>query len=70
MGRIPESPADDALSERPAAEPRLRGRLIVYGLAALSEVGAARSSVVVFIEWFLRDAYGMKARGVISLGLG
>jgi hypothetical protein len=75
-------PLDDALSERLAAEPKLRERLIVYDLAALAKAGAVRSSVAVFLEWFLRDAYGVKvlasaaftqglvSRGVISLGMG
>jgi hypothetical protein len=73
---------DDALSERLAAEPKLGERLIVYDLAALAKAGAVRSSVAVFLEWFLRDAYGVKvlasaaftqglvSRGVISLGMG
>jgi hypothetical protein len=75
-------PLDDALSERLAAEPKLRERLIVYDLAALAKAGAVRSSLAVFLEWFLRDAYGVKvlasaaftqglvSRGVISLGMG
>jgi hypothetical protein len=75
-------PLDDALSERLAAEPKLRERILVYDLAALAKAGALRSSVAVFLEWFLRDAYGVKvlasaaftqglvSRGVISLGMG
>jgi hypothetical protein len=75
-------PLDDALSERLAAEPQLRERLIVYDLAALAKAGALLSSIAVFLEWFLRDAYGMKVLasaaftqglvscGVISLGMG
>jgi hypothetical protein len=75
-------PLDDALSERLAAEPQLRERLIVYDLAALAKAGALRSSIAVFLEWFLRDAYrvkvlasaaftqGLVSRGVISLGMG
>lgn len=73
---------DDALAERLAAEPRLRERIVVYDLVALAKAGAVRSSVSVFLEWFLRDAYGVKvlasaaftqglvSRGVISLGMG
>ena len=75
-------PLDDTLSGRLAAEPKLRERLVVYDLAALSKAGALRSSVAVFLEWFLRDTYGVKvlasaaftqglvSRGVISLGMG
>ena len=75
-------PLDDALSERLAADSKLRERLIVYDLAGLAKAGALRSSIAVFLEWFLRDAYGVKvlasaaftqglvSRGVISLGMG
>jgi hypothetical protein len=75
-------PLDEALAERFAAEARLRERIVVYDLVALSKAGAVRSSICVFFEWFLRDAYGVKvlpaaaftrglvARGVISLGMG
>jgi hypothetical protein len=76
------APLDDALAERLAAEPRLRERMVVYDLVALAKAGAVRSSAAVFLEWFLRDAYGVKvlaaavftqglvSRGVISLGMG
>jgi hypothetical protein len=76
------APLDDALAERLAAEPRLRERRVVYDLVALAKAGAVRSSAAVFLEWFLRDAYGVKvlaaavftqglvSRGVISLGMG
>lgn len=59
-----------------------RERLVVFDLAALSNAGAVRSSVAVFLEWVLRDAYGVKilvpaaftqglvSRGVVSLGMG
>jgi hypothetical protein len=75
-------PLDDALAERFAADASLRERIAIYDLAALSKAGAVRSSIRVFFEWFLRDAYGVKvlaspaftqglvARGVISLGMG
>jgi hypothetical protein len=60
----------------------LRGRLAICDLARLERLGAVRSSVFVYFEWFLRDAYGVKLlpsarftqglidRGVISLGMG
>jgi hypothetical protein len=72
----------DVLAERFAAEPSLRSALAIYDLARLEKISAARSSVFVYFEWFLRDAYGVKlltsaaftqgliARGVISLGFG
>lgn len=60
----------------------LRSRLSVCDLGRLERIGAVRSSVFVYLEWFLRDAYGVKLqpsprftqglidRGVISLGMG
>ena len=60
----------------------LRSRLALCDLGRLERVGAVRSSVFVYLEWFLRDAYGVKLqpaarftqglidRGVISLGMG
>jgi hypothetical protein len=60
----------------------LRARLALCDLGRLERVGAVRSSVFVYLEWFLRDAYGVKLlpaaaftqglidRGVISLGMG
>ena len=60
----------------------LRSRLVVCDLARLERIGAVRSSVFVYLEWFLRDAYGVKLlpaaaftqglinKGVISLGMG
>ena len=60
----------------------LRNRLAICDLARLERIGAPRSSVFVYLEWFLRDAYGVKLlpsarftqglidRGVISLGMG
>lgn len=72
----------DALVEEFVADPALRGRLAVYDLARLEKVNAVRSSVFVYFEWFLRDAYGVKVlpaaaftqrlidRGVIHLGMG
>ena len=72
----------DALAARFVAEPALRNTLAIYDLGRLEKIGAVRSSVFVYFEWFLRDAYGVKlltsaaftqgliARGVISLGFG
>jgi hypothetical protein len=60
----------------------LRGRVAICDLARLERIGAVRSSVFVYLEWFLRDEYGVKLlpsarftqglidRGVISLGMG
>ena len=64
------------------ADEALRTTTAVYDLARLEKVNAVRSSVFVYFEWFLRDAYGVKIlpdpaftsglveRGIISLGMG
>jgi hypothetical protein len=63
-------------------DPQLRSRLAVYDLARLEKANAVRSSVFVYFEWFLRDAYGVKLvpaeaftqglvdRGIVPLGTG
>jgi hypothetical protein len=62
--------------------PQLRARMLVFDPVRLEKLGAVRSSVFVYFEWHLRDAYGVKVvpspaftrglvdRGVISLGMG
>jgi hypothetical protein len=68
--------------ERFLEDEGLRGRVALLDLARLEKIAAVRSSVFVYLEWFLRDVYGVKilaesgftqglvARGVISLGMG
>jgi hypothetical protein len=68
--------------ERLLADEGLRTTTAVYDLARLEKVNAVRSSIFVYFEWFLRDAYGVKLvpsgaftqglvdRGIISLGMG
>lgn len=60
----------------------LRAHVGILDLVRLEKVAAVRSSVFVYLEWFLRDAYGVKVlpagaftrglvdRGIISLGMG
>ena len=72
----------EAIVPRFLDDASLRGRLAVYDLARLEKINAVRSSVFVYFEWFLRDAYGVKVvpadaftrglveRGIISLGFG
>jgi hypothetical protein len=60
----------------------LRSRIALCDLVRLERIGAVRSSIFVYLEWFLRDEYGVKLlpsarftqglidRGVISLGMG
>ena len=61
---------------------QLRTRICLLDPDRLEKVGIVRSSVFVYLEWFLRDAYSVKVlpapeftqglidRGVISLGMG
>jgi hypothetical protein len=75
-------PLTDECVERLAEDKRLAARLAICDLVRLEKVNAVRSSVFVYFEWFLRDAYGVKllpaaaftralvARGVLSLGMG
>ena len=68
--------------ERFLDDEALRGRVALLDLARLEKIAAVRSSVFVYFEWFLRDAYGVKIlpeqsfttglveRGIISLGMG
>jgi hypothetical protein len=63
-------------------DPELRARVAVTDLDRLERIGAVRSSVFVYLEWFLRDEYGVKLlpnprfthglieRGIIHLGMG
>ena len=72
----------DALVARFLDDAALRARVAVYDLARLEKVNAVRSSLFVYFEWFLRDAYRVKVvpapaftqglvdRGIISLGMG
>jgi hypothetical protein len=73
---------EERLVEAFVEDADLRSRLAVCDLARLERIGAVRSSLFVYLEWFLRDAYGVKLqpsprftqglidRGVISLGMG
>ena len=75
-----EAPAE--LVTRFLDVPELRARLVLFDPVRLEKLGAVRSSVFVYFEWHLRDAYGVKVlpspaftrglvdRGVISLGMG
>jgi hypothetical protein len=68
--------------ERFVEDDGLRSRIALLDLARLEKISAVRSSVFVYLEWFLRDVYGVKLmpesafttglveRGIISLGMG
>ncbi|MGE5273223.1 MAG: hypothetical protein ACM3QU_05525 [Verrucomicrobiota bacterium] len=68
--------------ERFLEDEGLRSRIALLDLARLEKIAAVRSSIFVYLEWFLRDAYGVKIlpesgfttglveRGIISLGMG
>ncbi|MDH4345726.1 MAG: hypothetical protein OEW31_05275 [Thermoleophilia bacterium] len=75
-------PRRDALVSAFLDDATLRARLAICDLDRLERLGTVRSSAFVYLEWFLRDAYGVKLlpssaftqglieRGVISLGMG
>jgi hypothetical protein len=75
-------PVSETAVARLAEDQRLAARLATCDLVRLEKINAVRSSVFVYFEWFLRDAYGVKlliateftralvARGVLSLGMG
>jgi hypothetical protein len=68
--------------ERFVDDAALRSRVALLDLTRLEKIAAVRSSVFVYLEWFLRDVYGVKIlpdstftrglveRGIISLGMG
>jgi hypothetical protein len=68
--------------ERFLEDETLRSRVALLDLARLEKIAAVRSSIFVYLEWFLRDTYGVKIlpesaftsglveRGIISLGMG
>jgi hypothetical protein len=68
--------------ERFLDDEALRSRIALLDLARLEKIAAVRSSVFVYLEWFLRDTFGVKIlpesafttglveRGIISLGMG
>jgi hypothetical protein len=75
-------PIGPKATERFLDDETLRSRVALLDLERLEKIAAVRSSVFVYFEWFLRDAYGVKIlpdnaftsglveRGVISLGMG
>lgn len=80
LGELPDDL--DSLADAFAADAGLRARVALVDLVRLEKISAVRASVFVYLEWFLRDEYGVKLlpapaftqrlidRGVISLGFG
>lgn len=80
LGGLPDDL--DPLVDVFVSDASLRARVALVDLVRLEKVSAVRSSVFVYLEWFLRDEYGVKLlpaaaftqrlidRGVISLGFG
>ena len=76
------TPIDDALVERFLDDEQLRSRIAVIDVDRLEKVNAVRSSLCVYFEWFVREAFGARIlpaeaftaglvqRGIISLGMG
>ena len=73
---------DDALVARFLDDEQLRGRIAVCDVTRLEKVNAVRSSLCVYFEWFVREAFGARIlpaeaftaglvqRGILSLGMG
>jgi hypothetical protein len=73
---------DDALVERFLDDEQLRGRVAVVDVDRLEKINAVRSSLCVYFEWFIREAFGARIlpaeaftaglvqRGILSLGMG
>jgi hypothetical protein len=71
-----------ALVEEFLDDAELRSHVLVFDPDRLEKIGAVRSSLFVYFEWFLRDTYRVKVlpapaftrglvdRGIISLGMG
>jgi len=80
LGGLPDDL--DPLADAFVSDQSLRARVALVDLVRLEKISAVRSSVFVYLEWFLRDEYGVKLlpaaaftqrlidRGVISLGFG
>jgi hypothetical protein len=80
--RLLLTPIDDALVDRFLDDEQLRGRIAVVDVDRLEKVNAVRSSLCVYFEWFIREAFGARIlpaeaftaglvqRGIISLGMG
>jgi hypothetical protein len=76
------TPIDEALVNRFLDDEHLRGRIAVCDVTRLEKVNAVRSSLCVYFEWFLREAFGARIlpaeaftaglvqRGILSLGMG
>lgn len=73
---------DEALVERFLDDEQLRGHIAVVDVDRLEKINAVRSSLCVYFEWFVREAFGARIlpaeaftaglvqRGIISLGMG
>jgi hypothetical protein len=73
---------DEALVVRFLDDEQLRGRIAVCDVTRLEKVNAVRSSLCVYFEWFVREAFGARIlpaeaftaglvqRGILSLGMG
>ena len=75
------APIEAGAVARFLADGDLRSRICLWDTATLTKVAAARTSIGVHFDWFLRDVYrvkvlpaqafteGLLARGIISLGM-
>jgi hypothetical protein len=73
---------DEPAVNRFLDDEQLRGRIALCDVARLEKINAVRSSLCVYFEWFVREAFGARIlpaeaftaglvqRGILSLGMG
>jgi len=76
------APIDEAVVNRFLDDAQLRGRIALCDVDRLEKINAVRSSLCVYFEWFVREAFGARIlpaeaftaglvqRGILSLGMG
>ena len=76
------APIDEAVVNRFLDDEQLRRRIALCDVERLEKINAVRSSLCVYFEWFIREAFGARIlpaeaftaglvqRGILSLGMG
>jgi hypothetical protein len=76
------APIDEAAVNRFLDDEQLRRRIALCDVDRLEKINAVRSSLCVYFEWFVREAFGARIlpaeaftaglvqRGILSLGMG
>ena len=76
------APIDEAVVNRFLDDEQLRRHIALCDVERLEKINAVRSSLCVYFEWFIREAFGARIlpaeaftaglvqRGILSLGMG